>query len=389
MENLYNINIERAILSTIFFNPIVFDQIKSSLKAEDFYLPSHKHIFEIMLENDKKELPIDEEFLKQELQKNHKFDESAMLEILTTNPLPQCDKYIKELKEKSQKRKLREISDELKNSLTKNSTLELITELQKDLERIKEEKSGDNIFKPQNTQNIEIKLPKFYLENFFPIQKNEITIISAKGGVGKSYLSLLLLSLLKSKHNLNVIGFMSEDDVGITKNRLEKLKQVHYEKLADIDILGKETRPQPFIERTNKNRLEITNYFYNFKQAMKPYDVILLDPLLSFIGDDENSNKEARFFMNLLNEWCEKENKTLLIVHHHSKGEQGGARGAGDYINACRIHYTLDYIKDDPTSRKAKLEKANHYVGKTEFDIKLFKSKNNSNLQPKIEIYSL
>jgi len=365
LENLYDMNIEKAILSTILFYPETIEKIQNKLNANDFYLPAHRYIYDAMLDCNKNEKPIDEEIIKQILQKRNSFDENVMLEIMITNPLSNYTKYIEILKEKAQKRQLHQVIYEFSNSISDDTSLNLIVEIEKELQKIKEEKEIDNIFKPQNTKNISVKLPEFYLEDFFPIQKNEITIISAKGGVGKSYLSLLILSLLKTKHNLKTIGFMSEDDVGITKNRLNKLKKVYYnEQLKDIDILGKETRPQPFIEKTNKNRLEVTNYFYLFKQAMKNYDVILLDPLLAFIGDDENSNKEARFFMNLLNEWCEKENKTFIIVHHHSKAEGGGARGASDYINACRIHYTLDYYEDDTTKREAKLQKANHYVGR-------------------------
>jgi len=229
-----------------------------------------------------------------------------------------------------------------------------------------------------STANITAKLPEFYLKKILPIQKNEITILSAKGGTGKSYLGLYLLMLLKKHHKLKVLGYFSEDDIGITKHRLNKLEKIHNLK-TDIDIIGKDNRPESFVRYDKSKNLEVTNYFYRFKNQLKKYDVILIDPLIAFIAGDENSNSEARFFMNLLNEWCTKENKTIILIHHHSKGENGAVRGAGAYIDAVRLHYSINVIKDEKNFRLIKLEKTNHYNGKTDFKIQLFDNNNNFN----------
>jgi len=88
IENqLYNLNIERAILSTIIFEPSIFEDIASTLKPSDFYLPDHKMIFEIMIEFEREEKPIDEEFLKRELEKRKRFNEDTFIDILSTAPL--------------------------------------------------------------------------------------------------------------------------------------------------------------------------------------------------------------------------------------------------------------------------------------------------------------
>lgn len=44
-ENMYNLNIERAVLSAILFDPQIFEEIAAKLQAHDFYLPFHQHMF--------------------------------------------------------------------------------------------------------------------------------------------------------------------------------------------------------------------------------------------------------------------------------------------------------------------------------------------------------
>lgn len=371
MNSLHNINIERSILSSILFNPISFTEVNNSLLKEDFYLPSHKNIFNSMIICDKKDLPVDEEFIVKILKKMNLFDEDAMLEILSTNPLPHLSKYIEEIKNYSIKRTLLELINKSKETILSENYLEVLSGIESGLENIKNNSEIDSSLKIVSTDTIEALLPKFYLEEDLPIQENEITIISAKGGTGKSYLGLYLLSLLKKKHNLKVVGYFSEDDVGITKHRLDKLNDIH-ELFTNIDILGKDSRPKPFMQYDKSKNLEVTSDFYKFKNKLKNYDVILIDPLIAFIAGDENSNSEARFFMNLLNEWCTKENKTIILIHHHSKGENGGVRGAGAYIDAVRLHYSINKTEDNENIRLIKLEKTNHYNGKSEFKIQLF-----------------
>ncbi|MDX1808893.1 MAG: replicative DNA helicase [Sulfurospirillaceae bacterium] len=115
MQNLHNINIERSVLSSILFDPGIFEDIAALLKPKDFYLPSHKYIYEAMLECEKEDLPIDEEFIKKKLSQDNRFDEDAMLEIISTNPLPATKAYIDEIREKSIKRELIELTTQIKD----------------------------------------------------------------------------------------------------------------------------------------------------------------------------------------------------------------------------------------------------------------------------------
>ena len=113
-DNLYNLAFERSILSSIVFEPQQFDELSVALKSDDFYLPAHQEIFNVMLTLLQKDHPIDEEFIKKELIKIKKFDEQVMLEILSANPISNTKAYVEEIKDKSLKRHLLTLTTEIK-----------------------------------------------------------------------------------------------------------------------------------------------------------------------------------------------------------------------------------------------------------------------------------
>ncbi len=115
MENaLYNLNIERAILSSILFEPSLFEVVASEAKAEVFYLPAHQHIFNAMEKLSNSDTPIDEEFIRKTLEKEKLFNEEAMLDILATNPLSNTTAYLAEIRDLYLKRELIRMTTEIK-----------------------------------------------------------------------------------------------------------------------------------------------------------------------------------------------------------------------------------------------------------------------------------
>ncbi len=114
MENMYNLNIERAVLSAIIFDPEIYEEIAAKLSPQDFYLPFHQHVFLSMEELSREEKPIDEEFLRSKLVSMGKFDEVAMLDLLSANPISNTSAYLTEIKAKSTKRALATLATEIK-----------------------------------------------------------------------------------------------------------------------------------------------------------------------------------------------------------------------------------------------------------------------------------
>lgn len=113
-DNLYNINIERAVIGSIIFDPEQFEDIHENLNPQDFYLPAHQNIFSAMELLHKKQQPLDEEFIKQELILKKSFDENALLEILSANPISNTSAYVKEINDKAMKRHLLTLTTEIK-----------------------------------------------------------------------------------------------------------------------------------------------------------------------------------------------------------------------------------------------------------------------------------
>jgi replicative DNA helicase len=116
MENMYNLNIERAVLSAIIFDPEIYEEIASKLAPHDFYLPFHQHMFTAMEELNVEEKPLDDEFLRAKLVNMGKFDEVAMLDILSANPISNTTAYILEIKAKASKRALATLATEIKKT---------------------------------------------------------------------------------------------------------------------------------------------------------------------------------------------------------------------------------------------------------------------------------
>ncbi|MDR0407598.1 MAG: replicative DNA helicase [Campylobacteraceae bacterium] len=148
MDNLHNINIERSILSSIIFNPALFEEVSSKLNPLDFYLPAHRHIFSAMIDCERGNFPIDEEFLKKILNQNGVFDENAMLDILSTNWIPNVNAYAQEIKEKSVKRQLVALTGDINNVAVEKDlpVHEVVDIVQQKLYQITQE-SGEKEFR--------------------------------------------------------------------------------------------------------------------------------------------------------------------------------------------------------------------------------------------------
>ncbi|NEW61405.1 replicative DNA helicase [Sulfurovum sp. bin170] len=111
---MYNLNIERAVLSAIIFDPQIFEEIASKLQSHDFYLPFHQHLFRAMEELSREDKPIDEEFLKSKLNSTKNYDEVALLDVLASNPISNTDAYLGEIKSRSSKRALATLATTIK-----------------------------------------------------------------------------------------------------------------------------------------------------------------------------------------------------------------------------------------------------------------------------------
>jgi replicative DNA helicase len=410
MNNFSNLDIERGILSAIILDGDNLKNIISILKVQDFYHPNHQAIYEAIKTLYKKDYPIDEVMLKEELIKQNKFDEGILTEIITTAPISNIKIYIKEIKELSLKRQIEKVFNQSKAKLLDDNdinSLEIIETLKQELENLN--KNSLDTFQFKNFKNVENRDIEFILKDFLPIPKQAVTLLSAKGGSGKSWLVLqLALKYINQNPNKKVFAWLSEDPDFATKKRAEKIlneilvsdTNINSPIYNNFSYLGSETRPFHFIEYDFKNK-KTNNLFYKLKYSLKDYDFIILDPLIAFFGGDENNNSQAREFMNLLTEWADKENKSILVVHHNNKSVTGGIRGASAFVDAVRLQYELLINENDKKEdkeilpagyRKIQIRKDNwgveRILGKREIEIQIFNNELKNNIIKKKDKYN-
>lgn len=176
---------------------------------------------------------------------------------------------------------------------------------------------------------------------WIPIPRRAVTLITAKGGTGKSFVTLqIMLRFLAGNKDKKAFGWFSEDPIGLTKIRADsicRMANIDEEAMNRLTIVGSE---QDVHHLYNSDGL--TSEFMQVKRILKHHDLIVLDPLIGFYGEDENNNSHARSFMNGLNAWVNKENKAIIVIHHSKKGDEAqSARGAGAFADAARLSYSL------------------------------------------------
>ena len=113
MDSIYSINIERAVLSSILFNPDEIEDVLGILKPKDFYLPAHQKIFAVMEKLHNDDMPIDEEFIRRRVNQKE-VDDNILIEILSANPITNTLAYVKEIKDGSVKRELATLATTIK-----------------------------------------------------------------------------------------------------------------------------------------------------------------------------------------------------------------------------------------------------------------------------------
>ncbi len=183
-SNLYSIEFERSVLSSILFDPVTFEELGSLLSSDDFYLPAHQNIFLSMSYLTEVNKPIDEEFIKKDLMQKNCFDADTFLAVMMSNPISNTKAYVDEIVDKSRVRRLLGVTTTIKKlALEDNETSDtIISQVDAELNAIVDMDSASSDFGMINIDDVEDGETEFILKDWLPIPKGTVTIIAAPGG---------------------------------------------------------------------------------------------------------------------------------------------------------------------------------------------------------------
>jgi hypothetical protein len=350
MDNTYIHNIEQCILSSIIYdNKLLLFLIENGLESDDFHNIGHQSIFKSMCDLSKKYVDINELNLANE----NKDFEGFLLQILTTNPVSNPVAYLELLKDNRLKNNTILIAKKIINK-SDSTGKELYAMLLESINNIQ----IDTMFRIKAIDDVEEKEIEVCCRNYLPLVKRTANTIVAKGDTGKSYLLLLdalhyQLEQIKNKTFKKCFCWFTEDDPAIIKERKNKLISEKFSiddaallkdpKYKDLLELSDEL-PFHFINK-NYNKFEISEKFYMLQHILKSRELIILDPLASFIGVNENDNSTDKAFMDLIAFWAKKDDKYIALIHH-TPGDKLKGRGGEAIRDSSKIQYFLTKPKD-------------------------------------------
>jgi replicative DNA helicase len=366
-EQTYDTNIEATVISSIIYNPALLDKYISKLNNKIFFLPFHIKIMQIVRNLYNSDKIIDEEIIRNKLGKEY---ENDLIYILSKNPINRLDDYIVILQDYSIKRDVQSLAIDIHKSLQENLTgLEIQAKVANLTEALTSSTQLD-IFDIQNIQDIVDKEVEFICKSWLPIPIRTVSLVTAPGGTGKSwFVQQLSIRAIQEGKIKKAFLWLSEDPKEISKNRFNKVFDKVL-KLTDSSIKSKiDISDSPTIQflYDDQRKVEVSPLFSHFKVKLQEYDLIILDPLIAFYGTDENNNSSARRFMQLFTEWANRENKTIIFIHHSTKNTTQ-SRGASAFVDAVRTVYEIDKIKDkngnikESNKRVIKLTKDNYGI---------------------------
>lgn len=194
------------------------------------------------------------------------------------------------------------------------------------------------------------------------IPRDAVTIVSGDGGVGKSLLSLQILTaaalgmswLGKPVEKVKALGVFCEDTEGELHSRMAPIAHHYRAEFSDLtDLLlysrvGMDSVLVNF-EHDEPKPTALYGQLLDLATA-EDYELIVLDSLHDLFAGNENSRVHARQFVNLLRTFATETGGAVILNAHPSVAGLSsgtGASGSTAWNNASRSRLYLTRPQDD------------------------------------------
>jgi hypothetical protein len=184
-----------------------------------------------------------------------------------------------------------------------------------------------------------------------------VSVIASFGGVGKTTFSIMTAYRLAFKYynpyELKVLIWTTEHRSFSLKKRIKQIENILSQEEVEIgrkQIFFTNRIPQHFVnEKKQLNR----KAFEIIEKLLNKYDVLFLDPLLSFLGCEENDNSLVRAVFDKLHSILGKyvetgKPKAIVFLHHFNKLAIGNAKIKEEdiYTNSDSIELKYEKVLD-------------------------------------------
>jgi replicative DNA helicase len=346
-KKYFDKNIEQSVLNSIIFEPTLIEICQDiGLESKHFFIPFFQKLYETLLKLYESSV-VDEYFIKESM--GNLYQEDMMIETLAITPISNISTYGLKIKDLYRLREVKSLASNILKTIEEQGDYsETLKTIHEGLDSLDEDKTS--LINIQSFDNIESRESEFVCKGWLPFPKRAVSMVTAGGGVGKSFIMLQAAMRMVESERLKVFLWLSEDPVELSKYRFNLIKNNLFSMSDDLirnnlHIAGSDSETIHFLEE-DRNSVKVNGKFYQFKKMLSDYDVIILDPLIAMFGGDENNNAHARKFINLFSRWATKEQKCVIFIHHSSKNSSQ-SRGASAFVDAVRLVYQVDLVKNN------------------------------------------
>jgi len=337
----HNLESERIILGTILKHGEIIERVLAKLKTTDFYRDSHKNLFNLFVQMNKKDIFIDISTVVDQIKSNNIQGEISKFEYLTylmdiVASVHSIDYHIKKVFETSNNRKIHiaAINYLQKSHNNPNKIGKLFEDLRSNIDSIDfSDADRPELINASDLVSQDRIEPQYFIDDIIP--KGSIVSITAPPSFFKTWLALYLSACL------------SEGSSFLSNNTTK----------SNVIYINKEN-PSALISY----RLRLTNkisdnlYFWNYDQSTPPPDIyeisaykslldgnslLVFDSLIRFHNGDENSSSDMSKVFSCIRELTVK-GDSVLVIHHRGKSEGSEYRGSSEIKAGIDVSFIIE-----------------------------------------------